>query len=39
MTLQQVIAQCHITGTLSPEQIKQLEQAAPVEINDEDEEM
>jgi len=39
ITLQQVIAQCHITGTLSPEQIKQLEQAAPVEINDEDEEM
>lgn len=37
MTLQQVIAQCHKTGTLSPEQIKQLEQAAPVEINDDEE--
>lgn len=37
MSLQQVIAQCHKTGTLSPEQIKQLEQAAPVEINDDEE--
>lgn len=37
MSLQQVIAQCHKTGSLSPDQIKQLEQAAPVEINDDEE--
>jgi len=39
MTLQQVISQCQKTGQLSQEQIKQLEQAAPVEIHDDDEEM
>lgn len=39
MTLQQVIAQCQKTGQLTQEQVKQLEAAAPVEINDEDEEM
>jgi hypothetical protein len=31
MTLQQVIAQCQKTGTLSKEQLKELEKAAPVE--------
>lgn len=39
MTLQQVIAQCQKTGQLTPEQLAQLEQAAPVEINDNDEEV
>lgn len=39
MTLQQVIAQCQKTGQLSKEQLAQLEQAAPVEINEENEEM
>lgn len=38
MTLQQVIAQCQKTGELSSEQITQLEQAAPIELH-EDEEM
>lgn len=32
MTLQQVIAQCQKTGQLSDEQLKALEEAAPVEI-------
>ena len=39
MTLQQVISQCQKTGTLPAEQIQQLEQAAPVEINDDDQEL
>lgn len=39
MTLQQVIAQCQKTGQLTAEQVKQLEEAAPVEIHDEDEVM
>ena len=34
MTLQQIIAQCQKTGTLTTEQIAQLEMAAPVEIDD-----
>ena len=37
MTLQQVIAQCQKTGNLSDSQIARLEQAVPVE-HDEDEE-
>jgi hypothetical protein len=39
MTLQQVIARCQKTGQLSNEQLKQLEAVAPVEINEEDEEV
>lgn len=40
MTLQQVIAQCQKTGTLSAEQLDALEKAAPIEIDaDDDEEM
>lgn len=39
MTLQQVIAQCQKTGQLTPEQLSQLEQSAPVEIDDNDEEI
>lgn len=34
MTLQQVIAQCQKTGQLSPEQLAELESAAPVVIED-----
>lgn len=34
MTLQQVIAQCQKTGDLTPEQLQQLEQHAPVEVTD-----
>jgi hypothetical protein len=38
MTLQQIIAQCQKTGVLTPEQLKQLEDNAPVETGaDEDE--
>jgi len=36
MTLQQVIAQCQKTGQLSSEQLKQLEEVAPVEIHEDD---
>lgn len=39
MTLQQVIAQCQKSGVLSAEQIKQLEQNAPVDLTDEQEEI
>lgn len=39
MTLQQVIAQCQKTGQLTQEQLTQLEQSAPVEINDNEEVM
>jgi hypothetical protein len=39
MTLQQVIAQCQKTGQLTAEQVTQLEQAAPIEVHDEDEVM
>lgn len=40
MTLQQVIARCQQTGQLTTEQLKQLEEAAPVEIHeDEDQEV
>jgi len=39
MTLQQVIAQCQKTGQLTQEQLKQLEEVAPVEINEEDDEV
>ena len=41
MSLQQVIAQCQKTGQLTEEQLKQLEQAAPVDNDDNelDEEM
>jgi len=37
MTLQQIIAQCQKTGVLSPEQLKQLEDNAPIETSDDDE--
>ena len=36
MTLQQVISQCQKTGKLSPEQLKQLEESAPVEMDADD---
>ena len=39
MPLQQVIAQCQKTGQLTHEQLAQLEQSAPVEINDNDEDV
>lgn len=39
MTLQQVIAQCQKTGVLSAKQTKQLEEIAPVEIDEDNEEM
>lgn len=39
MTLQQVIAQCQKTGQLSPEQLAQLEQAAPAIVDNEDDEV
>lgn len=39
MTLQQIIAQCQKTGQLTPEQLAQLEKAAPVEINEDEEEL
>lgn len=39
MTLQQVIAQCQKTGQLSQEQLKRLEEAAPVENEDNDDEV
>lgn len=38
MSLQQVIAQCQKTGVLSVQQLKQLEEAAPVEVDTEEEE-
>ena len=34
MTLQQIIAQCQKTGTLSESQLKRLEDAAPIDIDD-----
>lgn len=37
MTLQQVVAQCQKTGTLTTEQLARLEAVAPVEINDDEE--
>lgn len=39
MTLQQVIAQCQKTGQLSADQLKQLEEAAPIEIQDDESEV
>lgn len=39
MTLQQVIAQCQKTGQLTAEQLAKLEQAAPVEIHDDEDEV
>ena len=39
MTLQQVIAQCQKTGNLTETQLSALQQAAPVEIDDNDEEV
>lgn len=39
MTLQQVIAQCQKTGQLTQEQLKRLEEVAPVEINDNEDEV
>src|SRR5690554_4002548 len=39
MTLQQVIAQCQKTGQLSGDQLKQLEEVAPVEIHEDDDEV
>lgn len=38
MSLQQVVAQCQKTGRLSESQLKQLEDAAPVLINEDEEE-
>jgi len=38
-SLSQVIAQCQKTGTLSPAQLKQLEDNAPVEIDADDDEV
>src|SRR5690554_1213237 len=38
MTLQQIIAQCQKTGNLTQEQLTRLEQAAPVEITENDDE-
>ncbi len=37
MTLHQVIAQCQKTGTLSKEQLAELEKVAPVEVDESDE--
>lgn len=39
MTLQQVIARCQKTGQLTQEQLKRLEEVAPVEIDNDDEEI
>lgn len=39
MTLQQIIAQCQKTGQLSAEQLKRLEEVAPVEIHEDDDEV
>ena len=39
MTLQQVIARCQKTGQLTQEQLTRLEEAAPIEVHDEDEVM
>lgn len=39
MSLQQVIAHCQKTGQLSPEQLKRLEESAPVEINEDEDVM
>lgn len=39
MTLQQVIAQCQKTGQLSADQLKQLEDAAPIEIQEDENEV
>lgn len=39
MTLQQVIAQCQKTGQLSADQLKQLEDAAPIEIQEDESEV
>lgn len=39
MTLQQVIAQCQKTGQLTTDQLARLEQAAPVEIHETDDEV
>lgn len=38
MTLPQVVAQCQKTGQLTSEQLKRLEEVAPVEIQDHDDE-
>jgi hypothetical protein len=37
MTLQQIVAQCQKTGQLTPEQLAQLEAAAPVEVTHDEE--
>ena len=37
MTLQQIIARCQQTGQLTPQQIQRLEQAAPLEVQEYDE--
>lgn len=39
MTLQQVIAQCQKSGQLTQDQLRQLEEMAPVEISEEDDEV
>lgn len=39
MTLQQIIAQCQKTGNLSAEQLERLEEVAPVEIHEDDDEV
>lgn len=37
MSIEQVVAYCQRTGDLSPEQLKELEQSVPVDINENDE--
>ena|SRR5690554_4920127 len=39
MTLQQIIAQCQKSGQLTQDQLRQLEEMAPVEISEEDDEV
>jgi len=39
MTLQQIVAQCQKTGQLTKEQLARLEEAAPVEIEDDNDEV
>ena len=39
MTLQQIVAQCQKTGQLTQDQLRQLEEMAPVEISEEDDEV
>ncbi len=36
MSIEQVVAQCQMTGDLTQEQLKQLEELVPIKVNDED---